>query len=202
MERNVDSQIFTIIDEIDDYIASCKPKFMSNNEIIINKETMDDYLRELRRKAPDEIERYRKIIRNQEAIIEDARNKASVLINEAVQQQDEMVSQNEIMSIAYKQADDIVVLARQQAQGIVDQAASDAYNLRNEANAYLEGIMVYLEELLDSASASASSHYGQLIEMLNKYSAKVHEDHKSLHPETASAETAAPAEATAATEEE
>ena len=41
------SRIEQLIDEIEDYIESCKPKFMSSTEIIVNKDEIDELLREL-----------------------------------------------------------------------------------------------------------------------------------------------------------
>ena len=46
-------------------------------------EEIDALLRELRMKTPDEIKRYQKIISNRDAILNDARQKADALINEA-----------------------------------------------------------------------------------------------------------------------
>ena len=66
------SRIEQIIDELEEYIESCKPKFMSNSEIIVNKDEIDELIRELRMKTPDEIKRYQKIISNKEAILNDA----------------------------------------------------------------------------------------------------------------------------------
>ena len=77
------SRIEQVIDEIEEYIEGCKPKFMSSTEIIVNKDEIDELLRELRMKTPDEIKRYQKIISNKEAILNDAKAKAEALINEA-----------------------------------------------------------------------------------------------------------------------
>ena len=63
------SRIEQLIDEIEEYIENCKPKFMSSTEIIVNKDEMDELIRELRMKTPDEIKRYQKIISNKEAIL-------------------------------------------------------------------------------------------------------------------------------------
>lgn len=37
------SRIEQLIDELEEYIESCKPKFMSNSEIIVNKEEIDEF---------------------------------------------------------------------------------------------------------------------------------------------------------------
>ena len=79
------SKIEQLIDEIEDYINSCKYQTLSKTNIIVNKDEIDELLRELRMKTPDEIKRYQKIISNKEAILEDARTKAQALIDEATE---------------------------------------------------------------------------------------------------------------------
>ena len=56
------SRIEQIIEEIEEYIDSCKFQPLSTSKIIVNKDQMDELLRELRMKTPDEIKRYQKII--------------------------------------------------------------------------------------------------------------------------------------------
>ena len=70
------SRIEQLIDEIEEYIDNCKYQPLSNSKIIVNKDEIDDLLRELRQKTPEEIKRYQKIISNKEAILNDAREKA------------------------------------------------------------------------------------------------------------------------------
>ena len=52
------SRIEQIIDEIDEFIDSCKFQPLSATKIIVNKEEIEELLRELRLKTPDEIKRY------------------------------------------------------------------------------------------------------------------------------------------------
>ena len=53
------SRIEQIIEEIEEYIDSCKFQPLSTTKIIVNKDQMDELLRELRMKTPDEIKRTR-----------------------------------------------------------------------------------------------------------------------------------------------
>ena len=91
------SRIEQLIDEIEEYIDGCKYQPLSNSKIIVNKEEIDELLRELRMKTPDEIKRYQKIISNKEAILNDARAKAEALINEATIHTNELINEHEIM---------------------------------------------------------------------------------------------------------
>ncbi len=178
----MDSQIFQVIDEMEEYVSNCKGKFMSSTEIICNRDQMEEFLRDLRRKAPAEIEKYRKVIARQEEILSDAKNKAQKLIDDTMAQTDELLSQNEIMRRAYEQADEIVRMANEQAQVIVDNATIEANNLKSGATQYMEEIMVYLENIFTSSSNTLNDQYGNLINTLNMYGDKVREDHKQLYP--------------------
>lgn len=58
------SRIEQIIEEIEEYVDSCKFQPLSSTKIVVNKEELEELLRELRMKTPDEIKRYQKIISN------------------------------------------------------------------------------------------------------------------------------------------
>lgn len=110
------SRIEQIIEEIEEYVESCKYQPLSTTKIVVNKEELEELLRELRLKTPDEIKRYQKIISNKDAILADAQNKADAIIAEAQAKAREMVEQSEVMQSAYAQANETVNNANQQAQ--------------------------------------------------------------------------------------
>lgn len=177
------SRIEQAIDEIEAYIDSCKPKFMSDTKIVVDKEEIDDLLRELRMKTPDEIKRYQKIISNKEAILADARKKADTLIAAATEQTQALVSEHEIMQQAYARADEVVKMAQEQAQNIVDSATIEANSLRTAAAQYMDDMMNYLDTLLSTSTQNAAANYENLINSLNYYGNIIKNDRKQLHPE-------------------
>ena len=107
------SRIEQIIEEIEEYVESCKYQPLSTTKIVVNKEELEELLRELRLKTPDEIKRYQKIISNKDAILADAQNKADAIIAEAQAKAREMVEQSEVMQSAYAQANETVNNANQ-----------------------------------------------------------------------------------------
>ena len=54
------TKIEQLIDEIEDYIENCKYVPLSNNMIKVNKDEIEELLRDLRMKTPDEIKRYQR----------------------------------------------------------------------------------------------------------------------------------------------
>ena len=176
------SRIEQLIDEIEEYIENCKPKFMSNTEIIVNKDEIDELLRELRMKTPDEIKRYQKIISNKEAILNDAREKAEKLISDATIHTNELISEHEIMQQAYMQANEVVTMASQQAQEILDKATIEANELRMQATQYTEGLLAELENVVLSAVHAASSNYDSLLGSLNQYKDLIQANRRAMQP--------------------
>ena len=155
------SRIEQIIEEIEEYIdRDCKFQPLSTTKIIVNKEHLEELLRELRLKTPDEIKRYQKIIANRDAILADAQAKADAMIEEAQVQTTELVSEHEIMQQAYAQANEVVQLATRQAQEIVDNATLDTAqaqeiidNATSDANAIRIGAIQYTDDLMANAES-------------------------------------------------
>lgn len=176
------SKIEQLIDDIEVYIDSCKFQPFSNNKIVVNKEEIDDLLRELRMNTPDEIKRYQKIISNKEAILNDARMKAETLINEATVHTNKLISEHEIMQQAYAQANEVVTSATYQAQQILDTATIEANSVKSAAMQYMDDILNYLENLIVSSTNSAVNSYENLLSGLNQYKDIIQSNRAELHP--------------------
>ena len=57
------SNIENAIKDIEDYIGGCKYQTFSSTKIVVDKEEIEDLISELRKKTPEEIKRYQRIIR-------------------------------------------------------------------------------------------------------------------------------------------
>ena len=176
------SRIEQLIDEIETYIDNCKYQPFSNTKIIVDKEEIDELLRELRMKTPDEIKRYQKIISNKEAILNDARAKAEALINDATIHTNELINEHEIMQQAYAQANEVVTMATKQAQDILGNATIEANNMRSAAMQYTDGILANVENLLTQTMKTTQDHYDSFISSLNQYNDVVNANRVELNP--------------------
>ena len=142
------SRIEQIIEEIEEYIdRDCKFQPLSSTKIVVNKEELEELLRELRMKTPDEIKRYQKIISNKDAILADAQSKADAIVAEAREKTQSMVTESEIMREATEQANDLLERTNQQAQEILDNATNDANNIRMGALQYTDDMLANLEKI-------------------------------------------------------
>lgn len=176
------SKIEQMIDEIEEYIDGCKYKPLSNTMIVVNKEEIEELLRELRERTPEEIKRYQKIISNKEEILNAAKGKAEEMLANAAQLTNEMVSKHEIMQQAYAQADQVVNMATQQAQETVDSATVEANQIRAAAMEYIDKAMGELESIVSYAIKSSSAQFEKTIATLKVSEETIKRDRMELHP--------------------
>jgi len=181
------SRIEQIIEEIEEYVESCRFQPLSTTKIVVNKEELEELLRELRLKTPDEIKRYQKIISNKDAILADAQEKADAIIAEAEARAREMVSQSEIMQQAYAQANETINNANAQGQAIVDAATTDANNIRYSAITYTDDMLANLSNIMEVAINDAGAKYNAYMESIQSCYSVVRQNREELAPQTSQA---------------
>ena len=188
------SRIEQIIEEIEEYVESCKYQPLSTTKIVVNKEELEELLRELRLKTPDEIKRYQKIISNKDAILADAQAKADGLIAEAQAQTNEMVSQSEVMQQAYAQANETINNANRQAQEILDSAQNDANAIRLSAISYTDDMLANLGQIMSNALEDVATKYNTFVHSLQSCYDVVNKNRSELAPQVAQAQAYSAAE--------
>lgn len=188
------SRIEQLIDEIEEYIDNCKYKAFSTDVIMVNKAEIDELLRELRMKTPEEIKRYQKIISNKEAILNDAKQKAQELINDATIQTNELISEHQIMQQAYAQANEIVELATKQAQEILDNATMEANAVKTAAMQYTDDILANLENIINHSIEVSTNDYNNMISNLKQIEGIVSSNRAELMPPEIEEEQTVPAQ--------
>jgi cell division septum initiation protein DivIVA len=180
----MNSKIEQTIEELEQYIDSCKPQAFSANKIIVNKDQIEELLTELRLRTPEEIKRYQKMISNKEAILADAKSKADAIIAQAEVTHSELVSEHQIMQQAYAQANEVVMIATKQAQEILDKATNDANNIRMSAISYTDELLKNLETILTNSIEGSRTRYEKLISGLNSSLQVVLANRAELMPQT------------------
>lgn len=178
------SKIEQIIGELEDYISSCKPLPLSNTKISVNKDELDEYIRELRLKTPDEIKKYQKLISNKDAILADARAQAEQMIHEAQMHTAELINEHEIMQRAIEQANEVIDDASAKAQAIVDQAMAEANEIRRSSILYTDNMLANLQMLMEHSIENTRSKYDTLINSMSKDLEIVIANRKELNPAT------------------
>ncbi len=178
------SRIEQTITEIEEFIDGCKFQTFSSTKILVEKEHLDELLRELRARMPDEIKRYQKVISQKEEILNDARERADAMIAETQIHTDQMVEEHEIMQQAYAQANEIVQQATEQAQQIVDNASEEANGIRQSVMDYTDEMLAELENIVVHAIDTAEAKYGDLLTKLKESKSVIEKNRDELKPKS------------------
>ena len=176
------SRIEQLISEIEEYIDGCKPKAFSNTDIIVNKEEIEELLRELRMKTPEEIKRYQKVLANRDAILADAQAKADAIIKEANIHTTELINEHEIMQQAYVQANEIMAAAEAEAQKRLDEATLEANSFKLEAMKYTDDMLGNLQNLIRQTMEGHAARYESMMSSLNNFSDILASNRAELEP--------------------
>lgn len=174
------SRIEENIERIENYIDECKPAAFSSTKIVVNREEFEVMLDELRQSIPEEVEKYKKVINNQEAIITNARLQAEGVMNEANRMQSEMVSEHEIMQKAYSNAEKVIENANAQADAIVNKATAEAQQMQRSIMKYSDEMMGLLEKAIDDMMRNSKTKYDSFYSVLGQNLATVMENRAQL----------------------
>ncbi|MBR1758776.1 MAG: ATPase [Lachnospiraceae bacterium] len=163
------SRIEELIEDIYEFVESCKMQPLSSTKVVVPKDDLYDLLDELRLSIPDEVKKFQKIIANRDAILNDAESKANSMIREAEAQVQQMISEHEITKDAYARADSIISQATAEAAQIRAEANDEASAVRKAAMGYTGDMLNNLEGILSSAINDTQSTYESLLDALHAH---------------------------------
>lgn len=155
-----------MISELEIFIDNCKFSPLSSNKILVPKDEIGSMLNELRLKLPSEIDRSKKIMRNKEAMLTDARNRADAMMAEAREEANRLVSESQIVELANIQANEILRRANEQAAAIVKAAQNEENDLRLGAMLYTKSQLDNIKKYITSTLEAEKTNYEHLIASL------------------------------------
>lgn len=162
------NSIEQIINEIEDYIDSCKFSPLSTSKITVNKDTLEELLEELKLKTPGEIKKYQRMLANKNGILDDAKQRAENIIAEATEQAGALVNNHEIMQQAYIQGNDMVAKAQEEAQRIIADANRDADEIRLGAIEYTDNLLASIQNTITYSMENITMRYEAYMKSLQK----------------------------------
>lgn len=157
------SRIEQLIEDIYEFVESCRMQPLSSTKVIVPKDELYDLLDELRLRTPDEIKRYQKIIANRDAIIADAEEKAESILAQTREKAKDLLNEHEIMQQAYYQANEMIMQASDEADRMRREAGEEADQIRTGALVYSSDVLTEVESVLANAYDSAVSKYDGFI---------------------------------------
>lgn len=177
-----DSRIEQKIEDIYGFVESCKMQSFSTTKVIVPKNDLYDLLDDLRRDVPEEIKRYRKMLNQRDAILEDAERKASAILADAKEQYNALIEEHSIMQQAYQQAEETVRQANEEAEAIVASARKQADEIGNGAIYYTTDLLNMAEKVIARAYESTVNNSKALETALSGHLEIIRQNRAELMP--------------------
>ncbi|MCH5252880.1 MAG: hypothetical protein J1F22_07885 [Lachnospiraceae bacterium] len=156
------SRIEQAIDDIYNYVESCKPSKLYPNKVVVDRGELYDLLDELRLCAPEEIKRYQKIITNRDGILNEAQQRAEDMVSQAQRQTAQILDQNEIVQTAYQRAEEIMKQATEEAQRLVNAAQQESEQMHRASLMYTNDLLNQAQQAVESSLRETDNKYRML----------------------------------------
>ena len=155
------------IDEIEDFLESCKAAAFSSNKIIVDKIQIEELLEELRSRIPNEIKQSQRLLQNKDQIINEANKTGKDIIEDAKKEAKRLLDEHDIAKQAKGIADNMIADAHIEAERIVKDAHREASEVRESAIAYIDSLLQNMENLLAHTLDQSQSRYSNLMNSLS-----------------------------------
>lgn len=103
--------VLVLIDKLDDLVHNAKPVPLTD-QVRVDREEIFDILDQMRATIPEEIKQARWIVKERQEMLAEAKREAERIIKEGNEQQAELISEQEVVKLAEREADDIIDDAR------------------------------------------------------------------------------------------
>ena len=133
------------LDELEELVESSKSVPFSN-KVGIEKEKVFDIVRDIRLNLPNELRQAQRILDDRDKIINDAKIKASSIIDDAENTAQFMVSTHEVYKAASEQADELMETTRQSARDMRLNAMDYADDLLSKTESMIREAMINMDQ--------------------------------------------------------
>jgi cell division septum initiation protein DivIVA len=136
--------VLVLIDKLDDLIHNAKQVPLTD-QVRVDKEEIYDLLDQMRATIPEEIKQARWIVKERQEMLAEAKREAERIVKEARDEQQHLVSQEEVVKQAENHADDIIEEARAREREIRLGAEDYADDILNTLEVNLEKFLAAVQ---------------------------------------------------------
>lgn len=144
------NKIFDILDDMDAYLQDCSTMPFSNKKVIVNMESMYEFMSDLRSKLPEEIKKSQRLLEDKERLFHDTNEKIKVAEEQAAERVRQLVDDHEIKRQAIEEAGALMEKTRQESDEIKEQAY-----------AYVASLLQKAQEVLQETLGETNKRYQQ-----------------------------------------
>jgi len=143
-KRGWKMEIFTLLDELEEYLEGAKTVPFTN-KCIVDKEEILDIIKEIRLKLPDELKQAKWVKEERGRILVEAQKEADGIVKEAENRIISMIDEHEITRKAYEQKAQIIETANEMSREISKGTKDYADNILEKVEGALQDALRTIE---------------------------------------------------------
>lgn len=130
--REPDIDLLEIIDQLEDAVLAGRNARLGGGWVV-DREQLLDLVDRLRATAPASLEQAERVLRERDQVLEEARDEARIVVNRAQQEAEMQIDAHEVVVVAQQRADEILDRAGQSSRELIEQVRSEAAGIRGAA---------------------------------------------------------------------
>jgi len=135
-------KLMALLDELEQFVDNGK-RLPLTEKLFVDGDQLLDYIDQIREALPEELEEAKRIYRDREWVLREARTEADQLMEQARHQMGRLVEGHEVTR-----------QAQEMSEQIVEQAQRVSREIRQGANEYADDVLKNLEETLERTIGS------------------------------------------------
>ena len=137
-------EIFTLLDELEEYLEGAK-NIPFTEKVVVNREEILDIIKEIRLKLPDELKQAKWVKEERARILVEAQKEADGIVKEAENRIISMIDEHEITRKAYEQKAQIIETANEMSREISKGTKDYADNILGKVEQALQDALKTIE---------------------------------------------------------
>ena len=150
-----------ILDTLEDLIDSAWKIPMTNGKCAVSTDEVQNLIDNMRLELPKEIKQSKMIVKDRKDILSDARKEAKNIVDEAKKRANHLICESEITKQAQQQAIQTLAQARTQAK-----------ELRETANKYVESMLESIENIILTSAQNFKNSHAQIKKIIKSNNSK------------------------------
>ena len=163
------NSIFDLITEMENYVNDCSSLPLQPNKIVVQGDTLNDFITRLKLALPEEIAKATAIVKENETIVSTTKERLTKIEESALKKANAMIEESEITR-----------QSREKAAQVLESAYKESEDIRKDAYSYTDELLEKVESSVNSLLTETTSNFERFEKILQVQLGIISETRNSL----------------------
>lgn len=165
----MNNTVLDLINEMESYVNDCSSLPLQPNKIVVQGDTLSDFITRIKLALPEEIEKAAAIVNENEKIVLTTKERLTKIEQSAVEKANALVEESEITR-----------QSREKAAQVLESAYIESEDIRKDAYSYTDELLEKVESSIGSLLAETTNNFERFEKLLQEQLTIISENRSSL----------------------